>query len=230
VNQESTVRRVSLVALVLATVVALAWVLWPHPTREAAAPSTPLAVVPGTLLKASVCGTPPAKPFVPTRISIKKVATDAPVIALGRDSNNVPQAPAVSSVGKSQFAWDDPTLTPSSMRNPDRLPGAVPGSPQGNVLINTHTWPDGTAFGNHLLDHLQVGGRIILRGKHAELCYKVTRRFVIKAIDGSVDYYVQDGPPQLALIVCSPPRLGPGNWENRTIWLASPITPADPAT
>jgi hypothetical protein len=104
----------------------------------------------------------------------------------------------------------------------------MPGDPQGNALFNAHTWPDGTALGNHLLDGLQVGGRIIVRGRSSDgraqtLCYQVTKRDVIVASDGSVEYYESQGPPQLALIVCSPPRLGPGNWLHRTIWYASPL-------
>ncbi|WP_183407924.1 class F sortase [Nocardioides marmoriginsengisoli] len=213
---ENAVRRGSLTVLIAATVGALAWVLWPQqsatPKTE---PNVPLAVVPGTVLKAKECGEPATRPFTPKSITVRNVAKNAEVLALPRDSNNVPQAPPISAAGKTQFAWDEPTLPP--------------GSPRGNALFNAHTWPDGTALGNRLLEHLQVGGKIIVKGKHgAELCYRVTKRTVIKAADGSYEYYVKDGPPQLALIVCSPPRLGPGNWQNRTIWYASPITADDP--
>jgi hypothetical protein len=124
----------------------------------------------------------------------------------------VAQAPPLSSVGKTEFAWDAPTL--------------APGSPRGNVLFNAHTWPDDSAMGNRLLDHLHIGGQIIVRGKNVELCYRVTKRFVIDAANGSPAYYARNGPPQLALIVCSPPRLGPGNWKNRTIWFAAPVNQA----
>lgn len=209
-----TRRRTALVALLVATLIALVWVLWPHqtltPAPEAAIPPAPQQVVKGSLLKPSVCGRPATKPFVPTRISVDQVATDAQVLALPRDGNNVPQAPPLSAAGKRQFAWDQPTLKP--------------GSPRGNVLINAHTYPDGSALGNLLMEHLQVGDRIIVRGAQGvELCYQVTKRVVIEAADGSYEYYEQDGPPQLALIVCTAPRLGPGNWKNRTIWYASPI-------
>ena len=213
---ESAIQRGALVVLILTTVGALAWALWPHrdPT-VVAAPPAPLAVVDGTMLKAKECGEPATRPFTPKSITVRNVAKNAPVLALPRDGNTVPQAPPISNAGKAQFAWDEPTLPP--------------GSPRGNALFNAHTWPDGTALGNRLLEHLQVGGKIVVKGKHgAELCYRVTKRTVIKASDGSFEYYVKDGPPQLALIVCSPPRLGPGNWVNRTIWYASPITADDP--
>ncbi len=217
-NDRSTKRRLALVALVLATVLALAWTLWPDPSPPAAAPPPPpepqaaLAVVPGTVLKPPVCGTLPVRKFVPQRISIPKVIKNAEVLALQRDAAGVPQAPPLSTAGKTQFAWDEPTLKPGSRR--------------GNVLINTHTYPDGSALGNRLLERLKVGGRIIVKGAGGvELCYEVTKRDVIRAADGSFEYYEKKGPPQIALIVCSPPRLGPGNWVNRTIWYASPIMP-----
>ncbi len=211
----STRRRVALVALLVATVIALVWTLQPRPkTAEppvVVEPPAPQAVVAGSVFKPSVCGQPATKPFVPTKITVDEVATNAPVLALPRDANNVPQAPPLSAAGQTQFAWDKPTISP--------------GSQKGNVLFNAHTYPDGSALGNRLLDHFQVGDRIIVRGANAELCYQVTKRVVIPAANGSSEYYVKDGPPQLALIVCSPPRLGPGNWKNRTIWYASPINP-----
>ncbi len=209
-----TRRRTALVALLVATLIALVWVIWPRqellPPPEAAVPVAPQQVVKGSSLKPAVCGRPATKPFVPTRISIDDVVTNGEVLALPRDANNVPQAPPLSAAGKRQFAWDKPTLKP--------------GSPRGNVLINAHTYPDGSALGNLLLDNLQVGERIIVRGANGEeLCYRVTKRDVIVAANGSWEYYETEGPPQIALLVCSPPRLGPGNWKNRTIWYASPI-------
>lgn len=207
-------RRSTLVVLVVGTVIALAWTLWPDATKvdKAEVDPAPAAqqVVAGTRLHPTVCGNPAKKPFVPKQISVAGVTSKAQVLALPRDGNNVPQAPPISNSGKTQFAWDRPTIKP--------------GEKKGNVLINAHTWPDGTALGNHLLEHLDVGDRIVVHGKYEELCYQVTKRTVIEAAKGSFEYYVQDGPPQLALIVCSAPRLGPGNWKNRTIWYASPIT------
>ncbi|MBO9522015.1 MAG: class F sortase [Nocardioidaceae bacterium] len=205
-------RGVAVVALAVAAAIAAVWLLWPEgtvPRAEPAPPPAPQAVVAGTVLKDALCHRPATRPFVPTRITVPHVTTNAEVLALPRDANNVPQAPPISSTGKTQFAWDAPTIKP--------------GEAQGNVLINAHTWPDGTALGNHLLDNVQVGHTIIVRGQGgAELCYTVTKRDVIVASGGSWEYYAKDGPPQLALIVCSPPRLGPGNWLHRTIWYASP--------
>lgn len=214
-DDPSAVRRrraAAVAALAVVAAIVTVWVLRPDAAveRVEAAPPAPQSIVAGSVLKGAQCHRPPARPFVPTRITVPRVTTNAEVLALPRDANNVPQAPPISSKGKTQFAWDEPTIKP--------------GAPKGNVLINAHTWPDGTALGNHLLEELRVGGLIVVRGEGgAELCYIVTKRDVIVASDGSWEYYEQNGPPQIALIVCSPPRLGPGNWKHRTIWYASPV-------
>ena len=214
-------RRSAQVAVLVAVLVLFVWLLLkPHPALSPESPAAPevpaeQAVVAGSVLKPQTCFQPASAPFRPTRITVPGVTRDATVLALPRDSANVPQAPPISDVGKTQFAWSVP-------------PDPMPGEPKGNVLLNAHTWPDGTALGNKLLDNLQVGGRIVVHGRSADgtpqtLCYQVTKRDVIVASDGSYEYYERNGPPQLALIVCSPPRLGPGNWLHRTIWYASPM-------
>jgi hypothetical protein len=213
-----TRRRSAQAAAVVAALILLVWILLrPHPIAEPVktSPPAPQAVASGSVLKPKPCYRPATAPFTPTAITVPGVTRDATVLALPRDSNNVPQAPPISTTGKTQFAWAVP-------------PDPMPGDPQGNVLLNAHTWPDGTALGNHLLDGLQVGGRIIVHGvaedgQRQTLCYEVTKRDVIVASDGSYEYYERNGPPQIALIVCSPPRLGPGNWLHRTIWYASPL-------
>jgi sortase (surface protein transpeptidase) len=137
------------------------------------------------------------------------VVRDATVLALPRDTNDVPGVPPATDAGRWEFGWDRP-------------PGIRPGSAQGNVLINAHTFPDGNALGNKFLDELDMGDEIIVRGKDAELCYKVSKRIEVREADGYVPYYDREGPPQLALLVCSGKRLGPGEWTHRTIWFASP--------
>jgi len=216
-------RTVLVVALVAALILVLWFVLRPHPLGSDTLPQAPAApVVPaaqaiaaGDVLAPKPCYRPATTPFTPTRITVPGVTRDATVLALPRDSANVPQAPPISDVGKTQFAWS---------RSPDPMPGTA----KGNVLLNAHTWPDGTALGNKLLAGLQLGDRIVVHGRSADghaqtLCYRVTKRDVIVASDGSWEYYEREGPPQLALIVCSPPRLGPGNWLHRTIWYAAPL-------
>jgi len=75
-----------------------------------------------------------------------------------------------------------------------------------------------------MLRNLWKGDRIVLHGKDgAKLCYEVTARVQIRADGAGTRYYENIGRPQLAIIVCSGRRLGPGNWTHRTYWLAKPV-------
>ena len=74
-----------------------------------------------------------------------------------------------------------------------------------------------------LLAGLQLGDRIVVHGAAStRLCYRVSERVEVLASKGLARYYDRVGPPQLAIVVCSGRRLGPGNWEKRTIWFARP--------
>ncbi len=210
-------RRLRAVAgvLVIALVAAGAVAWWQsgppdEPGTPAAAPPpapTPAPPAPSPT-KRPVCADGARKPFTPARISIPEVTTGATVISPPRDSAGVPGTPPLTASGKQEFAWDR------------ALP---PGSKQGNVLLNAHTWPDGSALGNRLLAHLEEGGRIVVRGEDRTLCYRVTQRIEVLASAGYPAYYDTEGPPQLALVVCSGRRLGPGNWTHRTLWFATPV-------
>ena len=152
-----------------------------------------------------------SRPFAPRTITVAGVTAGATVVTSPRDVNGVPGVPPLTSAGKSVFAWD-------------REQGIRPGDPAGNVLLNAHTWPDGSALGNRLLAGLDTGDRIVVQGADSRLCYRVTERVEVPAERGLPRYYKKRGPPQLAIVVCSGRRLGPGLWENRTVWFASPST------
>jgi len=150
-----------------------------------------------------------ARHFKPQTISVPGVTKHASVVTPPRDQLGVPGTPPLTTSGKSMVAWD-------------REQGIRPGDKAGNVLLNAHTWPDGTALGNRLLAGLHKGDRIVVRGADARLCYRVTERVEVPADAHFPRYYDKAGPPQLALLVCSGRRLGPGVWTKRTIWFASP--------
>lgn len=203
-------RIIAALAALIAVVVLVAWLLRPDdkPAKPVAVP-TPIAV--STVPKPAYCQQSPAKPFTPTRIDVAHVADAIPVLALARDGADVPSVPPLTNYGKTVFAWDKP-------------PGLKPGSASGNVLLNAHTWPDGSALGNRLLAKLKVDDQIIVKGKTSHLCYRVTKRIEVTASEGYPPYYADSGKPQIAIIVCSGTRLGPGNWTKRTIWFAAPAT------
>lgn len=152
-----------------------------------------------------------AGPFVPTSISVPGVGRQIAVLPLPRDLNGVPGVPPLNTLGKATMAFDLGS-------------GIRPGSPRGNALLNAHTWPDGSALGNKLLGALEKGDRLVARGPLGTLCYRVTDRVEVPLDDPGTRYYAKAGEPQLAIVVCSGRRTGPGQWTHRTIWYATPIT------
>ncbi|WP_248583492.1 class F sortase [Nocardioides sp. InS609-2] len=227
----SSVRRL-LVSLIVVAVLVVAAVAWLDDGDEpagpvavdtevpSASPTTPTpAPTPAPTPSPTPVKQPPKTPFeclatsdaiTPTSISIAGVTTGSPVVAVPRGSNGVLGVPPVTSEGKTQFAWDQP--------------GVAPGSPAGVALFDAHTWPDGSALGNRLLEGLQTGGRLIVRGATGEhLCYDVARRDEVTAETRMPEIYSTEGPPQLVIIVCSGVRRGPGDWSHRTLWFARPV-------
>jgi hypothetical protein len=155
-----------------------------------------------------LCTPAATEPFTPHRIAIEGVVDRAEVVGVARDDRGVTGVLPISN--RYDVAWD--------------LDGIRPGSRRGNVLLNTHTWPDGSALGNLLLDGLRKGDRIVLRGSNGvRLCYQVARRVEVLASDGYPPYYRTHGPPQVAIIVCSGTRSSAGEWSHRTIWFARPM-------
>ena len=147
------------------------------------------------------------RPFVPRTITVRGVTRRARVVAPPR-VNGVPGAPPLTSAGKQQFAWD------RKWRRP--------GSRHGNVLLNAHVWPDGSAVGNRMLKKLKIGHRIVVLGKTKKICYRVVDKVVVDASKTLLRYYRTDGKPRLGIVVCSGKRLGPGVWTKRTVWFAKP--------
>jgi hypothetical protein len=175
----------------------------PEPTTAAQ------QVAPTPTLAGEECSRRADRPFVPTSIAV--IGVTQPVLGLPRDADNIPGVPSLTSADKLVFAWDKP--------------GVKPGAKQGNVLLNTHTWPDGSAMGNRLLRDLDEGERFVLEGAGSRLCYRVTERVEVSIENPPVErVYDTEGAPQAVIIVCSGTRLGPGEWTHRTLWFASPVS------
>lgn len=174
----------------------------PVPIR--AAPATSPAVAPVVI--PAVCRTAARRAFIPKTAAV--LGRRVPVYALGRSRGGVPKAPPLTSTGKQAFGWDKY--------------GPKPGARRGNVRFNAHTYPDGSALGNRLLARLRVGHVIVLRDARSSLCYQVTK-VVVTTPRRIAAYYVTQGSPKLAIVVCSGRRLGPGRWTHRTIWYAKPF-------
>jgi hypothetical protein len=181
-------------------------------TSPSSTPSepTPMRVARAATLEAAPTCDTGTGAITPATIAIPGVTRGSGIVTPPRDANDIPGTPPLSTSGKYLFAWDT-------------AQGTRPGDAAGNVLLNAHTWPDGTALGNALLAHLDVGGSVVVLGEGRRLCYRVTERVEVLASEGLPRYYDLDGPPQLAILACSGRRLGPGNWEKRTVWFASPV-------
>lgn len=156
----------------------------------------------------------PASSFRPASVAIAGVARSIPVIAAHRDDAGVPGVPPLTDAGKHELAWDSG--------------GIRPGDRHGHVLMNAHTWPDGSALGNALLGHLHVDDLIVVRSAQgAHQCYRVAQRLDVPFPDTPhrvvARYYATTGEPRLALIACSGRHLGPGEWTQRTLWFARPV-------
>lgn len=187
--------------------------------RAAVEPSTPVVeppAAPSPRPKAKAKAKPKARcttatgRFLPTSIAIPDVDRTISVLALPRDVYNVPGVPPhTSGLGKTAMAFDLGS-------------GIRPGDRRGNALLNAHTYPDGSALGNKLLAELDQGDRIVVRGPLGKLCYRVVDREEVPADDRGLRYFAKKGPAQIAILVCSGKRLGPGQWTKRTIWYATP--------
>lgn len=212
------VATVSTIATTLFAVLAVGWLvgpdLGPEPLEAAPTPVPSQQAERTTSLSPAPVSPDPdcgevARAFDPRTISVPGVVRAAPVVTPPRDANGVPGVPALDTGGKSVFAYD-------------LQQGIRPGDPKGNVLLNAHTWPDGSALGNRLLQGLREGDRIVVQGDRDRLCYRVTDRVEVPADRQMPRYFRTDGKPQIAIVVCSGRRLGPGVWEKRTVWFASP--------
>jgi hypothetical protein len=206
-------KRVAAVAMAVIVAGGVCWLARPGDEREpqvaARTPSRSVPAEQGATPSPGPSCDKVSRAFRPRTVTVPGVARAASVVMPPRDANGVPGVPPLTAEGKSVFAWD-------------REQGIRPGDHAGNVLFNAHTWPDGSALGNRLLAGLQRGDRIVVLGDKARLCYRVTERVEVAAKRGMPRYFTTDGPPQLAIVVCSGRRLGPGVWTKRTVWFASP--------
>lgn len=208
-RQRIAVATVTLLAIA-ALLIAGWWMLGREDDAKAASPPGPSASPSASEPTAEPCSD--EEPFEPDSAVVDGI--EAPVEPMPRDANDVPGVLPLDGDGASTIAWDQP-------------PGVRPGEPTGNVLINAHTFGNGSALGDRFLEDLQVGDDVELRGEDGQrLCYQVSERVEVLAADGFPRYYEDVGSPQVALIVCSGERRGPNDWTHRTVWFAEPMTAA----
>ena len=169
--------------------------------------SDPLDVQTWTKPVPAWCEGGASEPFIPSAIDLPGVADDLLVVPLPRDDRGVPGVPNVEKTYT--VAFD--------------APGPRPGASKGLVRLNTHTWPNGAALGNAMLEKFHVGDILVLRGGGRHLCYRVNERVEVDADHQYYRYHELDGRPEFTFIVCSGERRGPNDWTKRTLWWGTPL-------
>ena len=185
----------------------------PAPTGEPASPpaASPSPPPDDTATPARTRCSQGRGPFRPTEVSIPGVDRAIEVVYPARLDSGIPGTPALTSEGKAQMAFD----------TANRI---APGAPEGNALFNAHTWPDGSALGNALLQDLRVGDALRVRGGDGRTqCYRLARRVQVPATVSGAQYYRRTGDPRMAIVVCSGDRDAAGNWSHRTLFFAAPV-------
>ena len=156
----------------------------------------------------------PTRGFVPARAEIPAIGRTVKVIQVERESSGQIGAGPVTEEGKWLMSMD---------------PKTKPGSHQGSVLLSGHTWPDGSALGNAMLDKLWAGNGIVLYTGNTRACYRINKRQSYPVDDVPRRIFRTSGYEEVVIVACSGDRLGPGNWTRRTIWYATPWVPEEPS-
>ena len=127
----------------------------------------------------------PTPPFANQsfRITIDKIGVDAPVVAEGMDTQQVPLVP----LNAYEVAWYDFT--------------AQPGTPGNAVFAGHKTWAGEAVF--YHLDQLQAGDTVRLRGETdgVEIVYKVTDSFTVREDDPNAVQVMLPSPLDIVTII-----------------------------
>lgn len=188
----------------------------PAPRQASTLPSTPPSPQPSPRRSSCRAG-------VPARLVIPALGVNAAFERIGVDRN----APA-------DAAGNRPLGNPVDRRNAGWYePGPQPGSGQGTVLINGHTYRNGSAiFKESFAARVQTGQRIDIVQANGSTCsYRIER--IWRTVDSKRDYpaivareglYDSSGPERLFLATCG------GRWSDRiqnyldiNIVIATPI-------
>ena len=156
----------------------------------------------------------PTQGFVPARAEIPAIGRTVKVIQVEREPNGQIGAGPTTEEGKWLMSMD---------------PKTKPGSRQGSVLLSGHTWPDGSALGNAMLENLWAGNGIVLFTGYTRACYRINKRESYPVDEVPRRIFRTTGYEEVVIVACSGKRLGPGNWTRRTLWYATPWVPEAPS-
>lgn len=102
------------------------------------------------------------------------------------------------------------------------------GSDQGTSMLNIHTYRNGGALGNQLLDELSNGATLELTdGSGNTACYEVYERVKVHVdtvTDAELDrLHADGGDPEAVIVVCDDFNWDEEFWETRVLWYAKKV-------
>ncbi len=217
------------VALAIALVLALVWILSPKNAPAASGSASPAASASPSgeaialgesqapvASPSTTCMAPAGNGFVPAKYAIEKIGAEADVIALDTDENGNIAAPPKDQP-KTASWWDK---------------GPAPASEQGQVVLSIHTYRNGGAVGNDMYSDegpkLQPGDVLKLWDAQGNLaCYEFVKaeKIALEDFDKDSNKLVRiDGDPGLAIIICWDFQKDTEEWNSRVFFHFKPVT------
>ncbi len=187
------------------------------------APATAVTVPVLPPASASVAAPPPGRvvpaiaagePCRPVRLAMAELGVDASVVTLSLTPEGDLGTP--SDQDKTSAGW---------------FPSVLAGAARGTVLMDGHTYHDGSAIFRPTFKQ-QVRAGMVMRLSCSD-GHAFSYRIAEVALDVSPDafpsfvakraLYASDGPPQLVMITCTDYNASRRVWDNRAILIATPI-------
>lgn len=182
-------------------------------TRDGASQSAPKATGPARLRPVSVAR--PAQPCSPTGLAIEALGINARVVPIGLERDGSLGVPSESD--RASAGW---------------YPSVLAGAPQGTVLMDGHTYRDGSAIfttDSPRQAHLGMMLRVSC-DKDTVVSYRLSELHLDLSPDDYPGFvsrrrlYAVDGPPQLVIITCTGWNTFTREWDHRAILVATPLS------
>ena len=153
-------------------------------------------------------------PCQPTRFSLPDLAIDAAVVRLALTPDGDLGAPR--DADKNRAGW---------------FPSVLAGSTSGTVLMDGHTYRDGSAlFKTTFEDQVQTGMMMRLSCANGyAFSYRVSEVMLdltaagFRTLVEDRDLYAADGPARLVMITCTDYNAARRVWDHRAVLVATPV-------